>query len=199
MKTIILGGFLGAGKTTVLMQLASYLVRQNKDAETAVVILENEISSAGIDNRLIEQADFKVENIFDGCVCCSSTGLLRNNVKTIEKEYNPRWLIIEATGMAYPDNIRETLVDEAGIDASIIALADAKRWARTCRAMGDFVRSQLKDAAVILLNKIDLIEEDTIPALKEEVAGYNKEANIYPIVAVKTIEDGFWEEIIMQL
>lgn len=199
MKTIILGGFLGAGKTTVLMQLASYLVRQNKDVETAVVILENEISSAGIDNRLIEQADFQVENIFDGCVCCSSTGLLCNNVKKIEEDYNPAWLIIEATGMAYPDNIKETLEDEAGIKSSIIALADAKRWARTLRAMGDFVRSQLKDAAVILLNKVDLIEKDNLPALQEEVSGYNKGAKVYPIVAIEPIPDDFWAEVIMQL
>lgn len=197
MKIVILGGFLGAGKTTVLMQFAAYLVRTDTSGkETPVVILENEISSAGVDNQLLSKANFTVENIFDGCVCCSSSGLLCNNVRDIKKQYDPEWLILEATGMAYPDNIRESLKNDAGMDASILALADAKRWSRTLRAMAPFVKSQLKDAAVILLNKVDLVKEEDVPAIKKEIEGFNSTATIYPIIAIDPIEDRFWEEII---
>ena len=65
MQTLILAGFLGAGKTTVLMELAAFLVRNGKN----IVILENEISSAGVDNQLLKSKGFQVRNIFAGCVC----------------------------------------------------------------------------------------------------------------------------------
>ena len=42
-------------------------------AEYPVVILENEISEAGVDNQLLRQNSFTVENIFAGCICCTST------------------------------------------------------------------------------------------------------------------------------
>ena len=69
MKIIILGGFLGSGKTTVLLQLAKYITSQ--PGKPQVVILENEIGEVGVDNQLLSGASFAVENIFSGCICCS--------------------------------------------------------------------------------------------------------------------------------
>ena len=163
MKIIILGGFLGSGKTTVLMQFGKYLIRRagtedKTSTDTPVVILENEISEAGVDNQLLSSANFTVQNIFAGCICCTSTASLCESVKQIENTWNPEFLLIEATGMAYPDNIRDVLREEAGKQASILALADAKRWKRVVRAMPQFVISQLKDA--------DVIQRLTAPAKK---------------------------------
>ena len=184
MKIVILGGFLGAGKTTVLMQFARYLVNHS-EAENPVIILENEISEAGVDNQLLSRANFTVENIFAGCICCSSTAALETSVHEIEQRYHPEWLLIEATGMAFPDAIRTTLQKAGYPDASILALADAKRWYRVVRAMEQFVISQLKDADVVLLNKIDLVDADTLEDVKQKAAAYNPGARLEAISAVQ--------------
>lgn len=196
MKIIVLGGFLGSGKTTVLMQFARYLIQSSdKKTDVPVVILENEISEAGVDNQLLSGANFTVENIFAGCICCTSTGALCDSVKKIDQKYHPDWLLIEATGMAYPDNIREVLRDEAGEDASILALADARRWKRVVRAMKQFVTSQLKDAGVILVNKKDLVPEEELQEVLREVKEYNAQAEVIPLCAVEDHTDDFWRHV----
>ena len=101
MRVIILGGFLGSGKTSVLLQLARYLVDNEKNSfsEVKVAIIENEIGDVGIDDKVIVNQGFSVTNLFAGCACCSLSGELVYNIKTIQKELNPEWLIIEATGI----------------------------------------------------------------------------------------------------
>ena len=204
MKIIILGGFLGSGKTTVLMQFGKYLIRRagtedKTSTDTPVVILENEISEAGVDNQLLSPANFTVQNIFAGCICCTSTASLCESVKQIENTWNPEFLLIEATGMAYPDNIRDVLREEAGKQASILALADAKRWKRVVRAMPQFVISQLKDADVILVNKKDLVSPEEMETVQKEVAGYHPGAEIIPVCAVEGHTDAFWEKVLQAL
>lgn len=204
MKIIILGGFLGSGKTTVLMQFGKYLLRRaqremKSPSEAPVVILENEISEAGVDNQLLSSANFTVQNIFAGCICCTSTVSLCESVKQIENTWNPEYLLIEATGMAYPDNIRDVLQKEAGKQAVILALADAKRWKRVVRAMQQFVVSHLKDADVILVNKKDLVSEEELKTVQEEAAGYNPGAKIIPVCALEDHADAFWDEVLQVL
>ena len=196
MKIIVLGGFLGSGKTTVLLQFARYLIaRSAGKTEIPVVILENEISEAGVDNQLLTQNDFTVENIFSGCICCTSSAQMDDAIRQIEAQYHPEWLLIEATGMAFPDAIRTTLQKAGYEDAGILALADAKRWYRVVRAMEQFVYSQLKDADVILLNKIDLVDAETLEDIKEKASAYNPDARLEAICAVQPQGDAFWEGI----
>jgi G3E family GTPase len=200
MKIIILGGFLGSGKTTIIMQMAKYMIRfSSPSSSVPVVILENEISEAGIDNQLLSQADFTVENIFSGCICCTSTASLCDSVKTIEKRYHPDWLLIEATGMAYPDNIRKVIQENTSFSAGILAIADAKRWKRVVNAMRNFVVSQLTDADVILISKIDLVSEDTLAAVRQEIQAFNTTAEISILNALEKQADSFWESIIARL
>lgn len=196
MKIIILGGFLGAGKTTILMQLARYLTKTSvSDTQIPVVVLENEISAAGIDDQLLSQADLTVENIFAGCICCTSSANLCQSIQTIEEKYTPQWLLIESTGMAYPDSIRTTIRENTPWPAGILAIADAKRWEKVTRAMPDFIHSQLTDASIVLINKIDLVDEKTLRTVHNEIREFNKNAEILPSNALQEHDDIFWEKI----
>ena len=195
MKIIVLGGFLGSGKTTVLLQFAAYLIaRSSGETDAPVVILENEISEAGVDNQLLTQNNFTVENIFSGCICCTSTAQMDETIRLIETKYHPEWLLIEATGMASPDLIRREIRDDLNEPAAILALADAKRWKRVLRAMPDFVESQLRDADVILVNKIDLVDEDELRTVCEQAAAYQPSALLCPVCALQPLGDDFWEK-----
>ena len=194
MKIIVLGGFLGSGKTTVLLQFAAYLIaRSAEKTDIPVVILENEISEAGVDNQLLTQNDFTVENIFSGCICCTSSAQMDEAIRLIEEKYRPEWLLIEATGMASPDLIRHEIREGLNESAAILALADAKRWKRVVRAMPGFVESQLHEADVILVNKIDLVDEAELNEVCAQAAAYQPSALLCPVCALQPQSDEFWE------
>ena len=199
MRALVLGGFLGSGKTTVLLQLARYLVAQTPYKETALVIIENEISQNDVDGKLLAQNSLSVENLFAGCACCSGSGQLCDTIRQIQKRFDPEWIIIEASGVAYPDSIQQTLREELGMEAGMLAIVDVKRWRRVQRAMGPFVQAQLNGVQVVLLTKIDLVTEDIVQEVASSAAQYAPQAKIYPICALEQHSDLFWSGIIQQL
>ncbi|WP_050739742.1 GTP-binding protein [Acetobacterium bakii] len=65
MKILILGGFLGSGKTTVLLQLARFLVEQSSNHnQTRVAIIENEIGQVEIDDKMLRGNGYEIRDIF---------------------------------------------------------------------------------------------------------------------------------------
>lgn len=197
MKIIILGGFLGSGKTSVLLQLAEYLVKLEKDcrSETKVAILENEIGTIGIDDKLIRNAGFSVENLFSGCACCTLTGELIGSINKIQKDLNPEWLIIEATGVAYPAGIRKAVLEGNKIDSTILVIADAKRFPRLADAMESLVSGQLETASMILLNKADLVSNLELEKVMNCILNINNAVEVVPVSAKETIALEILEKI----
>ena len=162
---------------------------------TPVVILENEVSSAGVDNQLLRQEQFTVENVFAGCVCCTNSGDMCDAIQRIRERYEPRWLLLEATGMAYPDSIRTVIRQELDLDVSILALADAKRWDRLRRAMPEFIESQLVDAEAVLMNKVDLVSPDIADSISAQIRELNPRALLCPVCATEIQPPLFWRKM----
>lgn len=200
MKILILGGFLGSGKTSVLRQLAEHLVGLEKEyrSRIKVAIVENEIGSIGIDDKVLKQAGFNVHNLFSGCACCSLTGELVASIKKIQLELDPQWLIIEATGVAYPGGIRKAILEGIGLDASIVIIADAKRWQRLVNAMESLVSGQLEDTSIVLLNKMDLINSVEFKQVEQSILNYNQTAEVFPISAKAIIPEDILKKIVNQ-
>ena len=159
MKVIIIGGFLGSGKTTVLMELVPYLAKQATGFEHPVAVLENEIALSDVDSKMLQSRGMEVRTLTAGCICCTASGALEDSVRTIREQFAPAYLVVEATGMAYPDAIAQAVRDAGEDDVRILVLADAKRWKKLKLAMPKFVESQLCHASVVFLNKIDLVEK----------------------------------------
>ena len=195
MNFLIIGGFLGSGKTSLLLQLAAYM-RDHLGVEKSV-ILENEIGQVGIDDRVLAGAGYSVCGMTAGCVCCTMAGELPLTVKAIERDLVPEWIIMEATGMAFPQNVKENLADALGIDARICCLVDAKRWPRLLKPMAHLLPMQLKEADAVLINKIDLIGEDALAAVRESVAGFcPPETRIFPVSINGGIDEGVLDFIL---
>ncbi len=192
MDILIIGGFLGAGKTTTLAQIAGYLTHTIHDQ---VVILENEISDAGVDDQLLTRSGFQVKEMLAGCICCSSSAQLTDTIKEIENVYHPKWLIIEATGLAYPDAIWDTIHTEFQIDAKIITLLDASRWMRLQKAMPQFADAQLTRADVIIINKIDLVTDIQLLQIRDSLQRPAARAHILEGSMLKLSDTGFWENM----
>ena len=197
MHIIILGGFLGSGKTSVLLQLARYLVDKENgtSSQVKVAIIENEIGDVGIDDKVLVNEGFSVSNLFAGCACCSLSGELVYSIKTIEKELNPEWLIIEATGVAHPGSMQQTLKNGPGWPSYIITIVDAKRWKRIARAMETLVIGQLEDSSKVLVNKTDLVDSEELAQVKESVHGFNQGVEILFTNAKEALPADLWKKI----
>ncbi|MDR2360380.1 MAG: cobalamin biosynthesis protein P47K [Oscillospiraceae bacterium] len=194
MKIILLGGFLGSGKTTVLLRLAADLLSDapmSDSAESAappigsvrVMIIENEIGDIGIDDKILRNQGLQVRELFSGCACCTSGGDLLQDIDRIYREINPEWLIIEATGVAYPRAIRDKITELFDLRVKILAIADAERWKRLQNAMSELISAQLDGADVILLNKTDTIDSDSADELVSEITAINPAAEIHKVSA----------------
>lgn len=198
MKIIILGGFLGSGKTTIVLQLAQYLVNQTAQKGNQVIILENEIGQIGIDDMLLKSNGYLVSELFSGCACCTMAGELRGNVRKIQKDINPQWLLIEATGVAYPGNIREALTHIPNVSCLILTLVDCQRFLRLLRPAEALLRGQINECNFLLLTKTDLVSEDEIRKVTEKVRDYNSKAPLWNINGTLPIPEEYWKQILQK-
>jgi G3E family GTPase len=198
MKVIILSGFLGAGKTSVLLQMAGYLTGESIDRKPAkVAILENEIGKVSVDGSTLRAQGIEVRDLFAGCVCCTLTGELASALREVEAEVKPDWLIVEATGLAYPDRtadiIREQTINLEKL--KIIVLIDAEHFLILDRIV-PLISGQPCFADILLLNKTDLADDATRQEIVDRLREINSEAPIFEIVAIEQLPDTLWQEVL---
>lgn len=197
MKILIIGGFLGSGKTSVLLQLAHYLVNNVTDnnSGTKVAIIENEIGDVGIDDKVLRNTGYSVENLFAGCACCTLSGQLIESTKRILKELDPQWLIIEATGIAYPAGIKKALVNAFRNNPLVLTIVDGSRWKILSAAMETLVIGQLEEASTVLINKIDLVDKSELNRIEAQLHNINDKAKIFSISAQQDVDIKVWDAI----
>lgn len=197
MKILILGGFLGSGKTSVVLQLAKYIVGNNSENATKVVILENEIGEVSIDDKVLQGGGYEVANMFSGCVCCTMSGELVIGLYNIIRDFDPELIIMEATGVAYPHNIRETIAQSMpNVHCDVTCVTDAKRWKRLLRPMEMLLKDQLNAADVILINKVDMVDKDTLAEVEASIKTFNDNATFFKISATEQIETKIFDAML---
>ncbi len=153
----VLGGFLGAGKTTVL----NHLLRAPHGLR--LMVLVNDFGAVNIDASLIESVSGDgVISMRNGCVCCSMGGELMNVLMTIEKQAaRLDGLIIEGSGVSDPRKIAQIgMLGEGFALRSVITVVDASTVLdqRDDPYVGDMVKTQIAGAHLILLNKTDRVD-----------------------------------------
>ena len=158
-----------------------------------VAILENEIGEFSVDDKILKGAGYKAQTMFSGCICCTISGSLPININAIEEDIHPDWIIIESTGVAYPDSIKLNIKESLNYDSRICCIADAKRWHRLLKPMEVLLSSQLSDADVILINKADAVEEKELESIVESVCGYSHLAAVIPISADQGIDTAVFD------
>jgi G3E family GTPase len=176
----IIGGYLGAGKTT----LVNHLLRNAEGVRLAVLV--NEFGELPIDADLIEAQDENMISIAGGCVCCSyGNDLVMAMIELAKMSPPPQHVLLEASGVALPGAIAATvgLLGNYALDG-VLVLVDAETITQRAsdRYMGDTIMHQLTDADIVVLNKIDLVPPDqlkeTVDWLSDKVSG----ARIVPVV-----------------
>lgn len=188
MKIIVLGGFLGAGKTTVLLQLAHLIADGDTGDRIPLVILENEIGEVSVDSAML--GGFEVRELFAGCICCTLAGDLNSTIREIQETCDPKYVLVETTGMAQPGKVVETIGQYARNveNIAVLVLADAGRWEELMGFMDVFIEKQMESADCILLNKTDLVSGETVEKIQSEIKNMNPSVTIYPVCARESIE-----------
>lgn len=178
----ILSGFLGSGKTTLLVKLIEYWKSQN--LTTAVVM--NELGEVNLDGKLIDQR-VPMAELLGGCICCSVRDNLGIELVQLVQNTSPDVVVIEATGVANPIEILDGLADTSlyvTLDVKgIISVVDSIHLLETYRLQKGktfrLMQEQIRAASILLLNKIDRIEEKDQPELLSLVKEWNEHASVY--------------------
>lgn len=180
MKILMFGGFLGSGKTSVINLIMESLLSQG-----TVAIIENEIGELGIDQDQLEDPQVTIKPLFGGCVCCEISGSLVGAIEEISDQVDPDFIIIELTGLATLDNMREVFREYSQLEAEVytISVVDAGRIDQLLIMMEDFIGRQVGGADLILVNKIDIrpLTQDT----REELQDLSPDGQILEIAATQ--------------
>jgi G3E family GTPase len=189
-KVIILSGFLGAGKTTLLKRILTW-----KMDLSGTVVIVNEFGDLGIDRLLLKDSGSGVVELVGGCVCCSMKTDLILTLRKIWDEFRPNQVIIEASGVADPGAIIETIHDKTlkgNMGApKVVTILESDAWENR-ENFGSFFLSQLKEADLILLNKIDDIEKNLIPKTLKEIHEAIPDAQIVPTIYCNIDPESLW-------
>ncbi|NTU88565.1 MAG: GTP-binding protein [Actinobacteria bacterium] len=176
---IIIGGFLGAGKTSVLLQFARRLTETAPDKSNRLAIIENEIGEVGVDDQALGFG-YTVDTMLSGCVCCTLSVDLVNGLRALQADLDPDYVVLETTGVASPGAVKRDIVEFAGLPVRTCCVVDAKRWRKYRKCMvSTLLESQLVDADVILVTKGDLVDEEECAFVEESVREFNESAALY--------------------
>ena len=163
---LLVTGFLGAGKTTVV----NHLLANAEGRRIAAIV--NDFGAINIDAELIAGASDGVVSLANGCICCSLEGdLLRTLSTLLRRDPKPEYIVIETSGVADPADIVRNLMDpvilrEAPLE-TVLCVMDA---ATLPAALDDaLMRSQLRAADIVALSKLDLADESAGARMREAI------------------------------
>ena len=162
----VIGGFLGAGKTTFLNHLL-------RNATARYAVLVNDFGTINIDAGLIAAHDGITMSLTNGCVCCSiGGGFIETLGKLLDDQTAFDHIVIEASGVGDPWRIAEIALVEPSLRLGAVAvIADATRIETLLgdARVGDTVRNHFERCDVVLLNKADLVDRPGMDAARAAI------------------------------
>ena len=202
----VLSGFLGAGKTSLLNHIlnnkeglkVAVIVNDMSEVNIDAQLVENEGALSRTEEKLVEMSN--------GCICCTLREDLMIEVEKLAREDRFDYLVIESTGISEPIPVAQTFTfqdPENDIDLSqfsyvdtMVTVVDAFNFFKDFgspemlvdreltdiegdyRTIVNLLTDQIEFADVILLNKVDLVDEPTLNVLESAIKALNPKANI---------------------
>jgi len=177
MRLLLFSGFLGSGKTTLVIKLVQFAVAQGKK----VAILVNEIGKVGIDNQLMRQLELNVWELLNGCICCTLSADLVSTLEKLDAEYSPDLVVIEPSGAADPKSVLSALPYYKGTpleSLQTISVLDPLRAKVLFEVMTPLIVSQIQRADLILVSKRDQAKAEEIEYAHQIVRKHNPDAMV---------------------
>ncbi len=204
-KLIIVGGFLGAGKTTSILALAKRLAERS----LKVGLVTNDQGSQLVDTEYLRQSGFPVLEVNGGCFCCNFDQFADRLAELQDAEY-PDYILAEPVGSC-TDLIATLLKPLRQAGRAPVALAplsvvvDPRRLTRVMRdeqspfpnEINYLFRKQLEEADLILLNKVDQLEPEQVEEMIRYLQTQFPAASVLPVSATTGGGLSSWEDRLM--
>jgi len=178
----IITGFLGSGKTTLILNLIPQLPPHYK-----LALLKNEFGDLAIDSQLASSSAISgVQELLNGCICCNLVGQLGDALETLRKDVSPDRIVIETSGSAFPATLAmevNRLGKETGeyVLDGVIVVIDVENW-KGYEDTSYTAKLQAKYTDLIVFNKWEGVSErmyedclDRVGDLEVQVANVKSE------------------------
>ena len=197
----LLTGYLGAGKTTLI----NHVLGNQEGYKCAVIV--NDIGEVNIDAELIQKAgvvtqkDTNLVPLTNGCICCTLSVDLINQITDLVKSGKFDYILIEASGICEPlpiaqsisvlEGDKENNIPELVRLDNIVTVVDALRMATEFGCGDDLLKEdvdeedveslliqQIEFCSTIILNKVDKVTEEQLKRVKAMIKTLQPKARI---------------------
>lgn len=177
MKTTIVCGMLGSGKTTFISQFVRNLTGKT-------IVLVNDFGKAGIDGEIFSAGGIESIELPSGCVCCTLKFDLISSIEKIRETFAPEHLLIEPSGIASPSGVLEALETLKINPFTVVGIVDTTEFLELNHedAFGRFFEDQITNSDIVLVNKTDLVEKDIMERTVETIEQMNPNAIVFSTV-----------------
>ncbi|PCJ69772.1 MAG: cobalamin biosynthesis protein CobW [Rhodobiaceae bacterium] len=163
----VVGGFLGAGKTSLLNRL----LQETGGRRLGLIV--NDFGDINIDEQLIVARDETMITLANGCICCSiGNDFLRALVALVTRPDPPDQIVIEASGVANPARIASIARADRSLHLQgVTVLVDAVNF---CQQLGDpllkdTLEGQVRAADLVILTKVDIASDEEVIKARDAV------------------------------
>ncbi|KAH0542226.1 hypothetical protein FGG08_003348 [Glutinoglossum americanum] len=198
----IITGFLGSGKTTLILNLIPQLPKNYR-----LALLKNEFGDLAVDSQLASsQAISGVQELVNGCICCNLVGQLGDALETLKKDVKPDRIIIETSGSAFPATLAME-VNRIGSDTGnyvldgVVAVIDVENW-KGYDDTSYTAKLQARYTDLIVFNKWEFVGErrfdeclDRVGDLEVDVAWVKSDRGTVGIEVVLGVDGALAREL----
>ena len=159
------GGYLGAGKTTLINQLL-------KTTDRPVAVIVNDVGKINIDAKLIKEQSGDTIELSDGCVCCSSIEGFGAAFDTIRaRDVPPEHVVVELSGVAEPGRMLPWGRSAGFKLDGVMTLVAADQFLSLLKRIdiGQTLQEQVRAADVLAVTKADLVATSELAKVQERL------------------------------
>ncbi|HYG17647.1 MAG TPA: GTP-binding protein [Ohtaekwangia sp.] len=166
MKLALIGGFLGSGKTTSIIEACTQLIGQG----TRVGVVTNDQGDLQVDESFLRHSGIRTLAVSNGCFCCNYSQL-DTQIAVLQNSISPDIIFAESVGsctdlvatIAKPFCLKNPAVEvviSIFADAALLLAMIENRSSLTDESLRYIYRKQLEEADLLVINKADLLRSD---------------------------------------
>ncbi|KAF2435260.1 CobW domain-containing protein [Tothia fuscella] len=162
-------GFLGSGKTTLILNLIPQLPKTYR-----LALIKNEFGDVAVDSQLASSAAISgVTELLNGCICCNLVGSLGDALEELRTSQSPDRIMIETSGSAFPATLAMEInritkeTSHYNLDG-VISVIDVENW-KGYEDTSMTAKMQAKYTDLLVLNKWENVDERALDVVIDRI------------------------------
>ncbi|MCL2786062.1 MAG: molybdopterin-guanine dinucleotide biosynthesis protein MobB [Methanomassiliicoccaceae archaeon] len=173
-------GFLGSGKTTFLIKLASELT--GRGYKVAVIV--NDVGYINVDEKVMSSHGLAVKEVAGGCICCEVQGTFTTTIMNIHMSHKPDIVLVEPSGVAIPWGLKQAVADASKnsgleiIHAPIVTFVDCSAIEEHMAVVARLISTQIREADAVMMNKTDICSLEEVRGCENTILEIHPSASV---------------------